>query len=325
MKTLIIVPLLWFMLFSSVTYAQQDAQFSQYMFNGIYINPAYAGYKERLNLHTFYRSQWTGGLDGNPETFSLALDAIANDGNVGLALNVLKDQLGAESTLSGYLNYAYRLPVSESARLAFGLGAGVSQYAINGSKLSPNQLEDPTVPKTNQSVFVPDIRAGLYYSNDFFYAGVSMDNLIAQYMSYTKNPSILIPKKMPHFYLTAGGLMSFTEHFLVKPSFLLKNESKGPASLDLNVFMLFAQRVWLGGSYRTGISIWKKENLQQDLSTTNALVGLAEVFISDRLRIGYAYDFSYNKFKDFNYGTHELSLGFSLIARQCRMSTPRYF
>ena len=113
--------------------AQQDAQFSQYMFNGVYINPAYAGYKEELNLHTFYRNQWTG-IKGAPKTASVAVDAIANEGNVGLALQVASDKIGAMGSLSAYASYAYRLRVgyNESSRLAFGVGLGVIQNSIDG-------------------------------------------------------------------------------------------------------------------------------------------------------------------------------------------------
>jgi type IX secretion system PorP/SprF family membrane protein len=312
------------MLLSTFANAQQDAQFSQYMFNGIYINPAYAGYKEQLNIHAFYRSQWTG-LEGNPETFSFAADAIANDNKVGLAVNVLKDQLGAESTLSGYLNYSYRLKVSDVARLAFGLGFGVSQYGIDGTKLIANHPDDTTIPTTMQSVVVPDIRAGLYYSSDRFYIGASADNLIAQYMSYTKDPTIRIPKKMPHYYLTAGTLIPVAEKILLKPSFMLKEEFNGPTNLDLNTFVLFSERLWLGASYRTGLELFKKSNLQDDLSNKDAFVALAEIYITDRLRIGYAYDFSLNKLADSNNGTHELSLGYSFIPKKIKMLTPRYF
>ncbi|RYD95847.1 MAG: type IX secretion system membrane protein PorP/SprF, partial [Sphingobacteriales bacterium] len=104
---------------------QQDAQYSQYMFNGVYINPAYAGYKEQLNLHSFYRNQWTG-IKGAPKSASLAVDAIANDGNVGLAFQLASDKLGAQSTIAAYGSYAYRLRVGsdESSRLALGLGIG---------------------------------------------------------------------------------------------------------------------------------------------------------------------------------------------------------
>ncbi|SMO67243.1 PorP/SprF family type IX secretion system membrane protein [Solitalea koreensis] len=312
------------LLLSTVVHAQQDAQFSQYMFNGIYINPAYAGYKEQMNLHAFYRSQWTGGLEGNPETFSFVADAPANNNNVGLAVNVLKDQLGAESTLSGYLNYAYRLKVNEVSRLSFGLGAGLSQYTLDGAKLKPNQAEDPSVPQTMQSVVVPDIRAGLYYNTDRFYAGLSTDNLIAQYMSYTKDPTILIPKKMPHYYLTAGTLIPVSGKILLKPSFMIKEEAKGPTNIDLNAFVLFSERLWLGASYRTGIN-FLKSNLQDNLSHSDAVVALAELYISDRFRVGYAYDFSFNKFSDFNYGTHEISVGYSFIPKKIKMLTPRYF
>ncbi|UKJ06464.1 type IX secretion system membrane protein PorP/SprF [Solitalea lacus] len=316
---------LMFVLWATAGYAQQDAQFSQYMFNGIYINPAYAGYKEQLNLHTFYRNQWSGGLEGNPETFSLALDAIANDGNVGLALMVLKDQLGAESTLAAYANYAYRLKVGDVSRLAFGLGVGVSQYGLDGNKLKFNQPDDPRQFNGMQSIIVPDIRAGIYYSSDRWYAGASVDNLIGKYMNYTKDPSILIPTKMPHLYLTAGGLITITKSVLLKPSFLLKNESKGPTNLDLNTFVLLYEKLWLGASYRTGMKLFKKDNLQSNLSTTDAVVALAEVYVTDRLRIGYAYDFAFNKFRDFNYGTHEISLGYSFIPKKIRMLSPRYF
>ncbi|MCO4292165.1 type IX secretion system membrane protein PorP/SprF [Solitalea sp. MAHUQ-68] len=317
--------LLFLLLFAINAYAQQDAQFSQYMFNGIYINPAYAGYKEQLNLHSFYRSQWTGGLEGHPETFSFALDAIANNGNVGLAFTVLKDKLGAESTLAAYANYAYRLKVGDASRLALGLGLGIAQYGLDGTLLQSYSPNDPSVPNMMQSVIVPDIRAGVYYSTDRFYAGASADNLIGQYLNYTKDPTILIPAKMPHFYLTAGGLIPLSKQFLLKPSFMLKNESHGPANLDINTFVLFNERLWLGASYRTGIGVWDKSNLQNNLSTTDALVGLAEIYVTDRLRIGYAYDFSFTKFKDYNYGTHEISLGYSFIPKKVRMLNPRYF
>src|SRR6187402_3418135 len=121
-----ILILLTFMLSTSLLYAQQDAQQSQYMFNGIYINPAYAGYKESLNVHSFYRTQWTG-IEGAPRTMALAIDASANDGNVGLAFQVASDKLGAQSNLSAYASYAYRIRMNDdgSSRLALGVSVGV--------------------------------------------------------------------------------------------------------------------------------------------------------------------------------------------------------
>src|SRR5476651_421432 len=113
--------------------AQQDAQFSQYIFNGLYINPAYAGYKEDLYVNSFFRSQWTG-LDGAPTTFSLSMDGAVNDGKVGLGLMIQHDAIGAQSNTAAYGNYAYRIQVGENehSKLALGMGFGFIQTGING-------------------------------------------------------------------------------------------------------------------------------------------------------------------------------------------------
>src|ERR1700761_680046 len=128
-------------------YAQQDAQFSQYIFNGLYINPAYAGYREDLYFNSFFRSQWTG-LEGAPTTFSAAIDGTVKDGKVGLGLMVQHDEIGAQSNIAAYANYAYRLQIGEQAhsKLAFGLGFGFIQNGIDGTKLNAVQANDTSVP-----------------------------------------------------------------------------------------------------------------------------------------------------------------------------------
>ena len=311
------------LLFSSLAKGQQDAQFSQYMFNGIYINPAYAGYKEQLNLHAFYRNQWTG-ITGAPKTMSLAVDAIANEGNVGLALQISSDRLGAQRNESVYGNYAYRIRMNAdgSARLAFGIGAGAVQLGIDGSKLSPNNPE-VNQPVGVQSTIVPDARAGVYFSNDRFYAGVSADNLVSQYIDIDRYAFIAQPK--PHYYLTAGMLVPLSRDILLKPSFLLKDDRGGPTSLDLNAFVILAEKFWIGGSYRTGVKLYDKSYLQKDLSKVNSAVGAVQLFATENLRIGYAYDFSIGPLQGYSSGTHEISIGYFFNKRNTRMLTPRYF
>lgn len=303
--------------------AQQDAQYSQYIFNGIYINPAYAGYKENLNMHAFYRNQWTG-IKGSPTSMSLAVDAIANKGNVGLAFQVSSDKLGAQTNLAAYGNYAYRIQMNDdgSSRLALGLGLGVTQLGINGDMLNPNhpELDQPT---GTQSTILPDARAGVYFSNDKIFAGFSVDNLISQYINIDRYA--FIPQPKPHFYLTGGALFNLSTEVKVKPSFLLKDDRGGPTSLDLNAFFILADRLWLGGSYRTGVKLYNKDYLQKDLSNLNSAVAAIEVFATDRLRIGYAYDFSIGPLKTYSSGTHEISLGFYFIKSKVRMATPRFF
>jgi type IX secretion system PorP/SprF family membrane protein len=306
--------------------AQQDAQFSQYMFNGIYINPAYAGYKEELNVHSFYRSQWTG-IKRAPVSMSVAVDAIANDRNVGLALQIANDRVGAQSTLSGYVNYAYRIKMSgdESSRLAFGLGAGLMQLGLDGTLLEPDDADDVYIPAGMQSTVLPDARAGVYFSNDRMYAGFSVDNLVARLFDTNKERNVLVPTPRPHYYLTAGTLIPISQDVQVKPSFLLKDDRGGPTSLDVNAFVLLGQRIWLGLSYRTSVSLYKKDYLQKDLQKSSSMVGLVEAFASERWRIGYAYDYSISRLRTYSGGSHEISIGFYLKSRNVRMTSPRYF
>jgi len=304
-------------------FAQQDAQQSQYMFNGIYINPAYAGYKENLNLHAFYRSQWTG-IPGSPKSMSLAVDAIANDNNVGLAFQISSDKLGAQQNLQAYLNYAYRLKMNAdgSSRLAFGLGIGGMQLGIDGALLNPNDPE-PNQPTGVQSVILPDARLGVYFSNDMFYAGLSADNLIARYVNI--KDYAYIPQPKPHVYLTAGVLVPFNEDLILKPSVLLKDDTGGPTSLDVNAFLILGQKLWLGGSYRTAVKLYNKSYLQSNLTQLNSVVAAAQFFPVENFRVGYAFDLSVGPLKSYSSGTHEISIGFSFGGRGSRMLSPRYF
>ncbi|WP_131536705.1 PorP/SprF family type IX secretion system membrane protein [Pedobacter nototheniae] len=323
MKKLIWILTGLFLLFVKPVSAQQDAQYSQYMFNGIYINPAYAGYKEVLNVHSFYRSQWTG-ISGAPRSMSLAVDAIANNGNVGLALQVSSDKLGAQTNLSIYGNYAYRIRMNDdgSSRLALGLGVGMVQLGIDGSMLNTNDPE-PNQPVGIQSTIVPDARAGIYYADDRFYAGFSADNLISQYVKIDRYA--FIPQPKPHYYLTAGALFPLNEDFQVKPSFLLKDDRGGPTSLDVNAFLMIKDVLWIGGSYRTGVKLYDKSYLQKDLSQRNSAVAAIQFFPSEKIRIGYGYDFSIGPLQGYSGGTHEISIAFSFIKPNVRMATPRVF
>jgi type IX secretion system PorP/SprF family membrane protein len=320
-KILILITML--QLASKLANAQQDAQFSQYMFNGIYINPAYAGYKEQLNVSSFYRKQWTGVV-GSPQTASVAIDAIANDGNVGLALQISDDELGAQSNLSGYANYAYRLRLNAdgTSRLALGLGVGIVQMGINGAKLNPNDVEVDQ-PVGMQTSTVPDARMGVYYSDDKFYAGISVDNLVAH--SLNRNQYQFIPKPVPHYYLTAGMLLPLSEDVQLKPSFLIKDDGGGPTSLDLDAFLILGDKLWIGGGYRTAVKLYNKAYLQSDLESQNSAVAAVQIFASSSFRLGYAYDFSIGSLQGYGGGTHELSLTYYFPHRSVRMDTPRYF
>lgn len=303
--------------------AQQDAQYSQYMFNGIYINPAYAGYKEQLNAHSFYRSQWTG-IRGAPRTFSVAVDAAVANDNVGLAFQVTSDKLGAQSTLGGYGSYAYRIRLNAdgSSRLAFGVSFGILQRSINASELVTNDPET-TMPAGVQRTVSPDARAGVYFSNDRFYAGFSVDNMIINYLKSGKYK--LVPQSKMHYYLTAGVLLPLNEDFQLKPSFLLKDDLGGPTSLDWNTFILYKDIIWLGGSYRTRVNLYNKDYLQSALAYSNSVVAAIELFPVPNMRVGYAYDITTGPLNGYSSGTHEVSVGYTFPGFKVRMANPRVF
>lgn len=303
--------LLLCLLLSLKTEAQQDAQFSQYIFNGIYINPAYAGYREELNAHAFYRSQWVG-IPGAPQTMSVAIDGSLRDNTMGLALQLVHDKIGAQSHLSAYGNYSYRIKLNEEQEnyLALGIGAGIAQLGLDGTKLDPGNINDPYLTGNRQQATLFDARAGVYFTTEHFFAGVSVDHLAAQFMSKKQPLSLaaIVPK--PHCYLTAGALIPLFESISFKPTFLIKDDRGGPTSLDLNSFLLFQETVWVGASYRTSVSLYDKPNLQEGLTKRSAVLGMVEVFATPQLRIGYSYDYALNRFQSYNNATHEISIGY---------------
>lgn len=302
--------------------AQQNAQYSQYIFNGLYINPASAGAKEDFYVHSFYRSQWTG-VTGAPQSFSVAADGTINDEKVGLGILLAKDKLGAQSTLAAYANYAYRLQLGvQGQHLSFGLGAGIVQSALDGSKLIGIQDGDNIIPVGTQSTILPDARAGVLYTSDTFFAGFSADNLVAKYMNRDK--SLLVPIPQPHFYLTAGTLFSLNDDTKIKPSFLLKNASGTATTLDVNAFLILGDRTWIGGTYRSSLNIFSKNS--SSLQGSNALVAQIEIFATSKLRIGYAFDYSLTAFSGFGNGSHEISLGIYLSKKPVQnFTTSSYF
>jgi type IX secretion system PorP/SprF family membrane protein len=308
-------------------FAQQDAQYSQYIFNAVYINPAYAGYRERLNLNATYRNQWTG-INGSPRSFSFAADALMPNERVGLSLVVSADQLGAQKNLSAFANYAYRFPVNEdeTSKLAFGVGAGFQQFGIYGDMLDPLDAGDEFIPVGTVKELVPDVRAGVFFSTPKMYIGASATNLVGKYILDKKQLDFNFPTPQPHFFLTGGTLIPIVEYEIdFKPFFLIKDDLTGPTVLDLNAFFLFKQKIWLGAGYRTGIKLYDKPALAGNVRNTNALIGMAEVFINERLRLGYSYDHSMGGLAGYSGSTHEISISWNFMNDRERRINFCYF
>lgn len=316
-----------------LTQAQQNLQFSQYVFNMLSVNPAYAGYKEDLFANAIYRKQWVN-FPGGPRTGGVSLDGSLNasrDNRVGLGLQVMYDKLGPQDATSIYGMYSYRIPLNEDGdkRLCLGVGAGVTQYAIDGNALVYNDDNDPTIPMGKASTWVPDARFGIYYFTPKFYVGASVMDLFSLYTDasryYWKGYQYKTIRKTQHLYVNAGIMFDLSETVKFKPSILVKEDFKGPTNVDLTALFLIADRLWAGGSYRTGVKIWSKPALDKDLEQLDAASILVQFNITNQFRLGYAYDLTVSKMSSFQSGSHELSIGYLFPGKKARVISPRYF
>jgi len=296
-----------------VAQAQQEVQFSQYVFNGLSVNPAYAGYREELYLHSTYRQQWAG-FQGAPQTGTVALDGITDvyTRRVGLGGQITWDRLGPQESISLYGSYAYRIPVGNDNRLCLGLGLGATQYAVDGRSRKYVDADDPALVLGKQSTLVPDARFGIYYNTYRSFIGLSVMDLFSAYTGgklYFGNGTLYSTlRRSRHIYLSGGTVLYLTEDVKLKPSVMIKDDLTGPTNIDLNVFVLLQETVWLGASYRAGMNLWKKAP-SEELSPSTAVSMMAEVFLGDNLRLGYSYDISTNGISKYQRGSHELSIG----------------
>jgi type IX secretion system PorP/SprF family membrane protein len=309
------------MMVSEATFGQQLPQFSQYIFNGLHINPAYAGYKGEPYIQSTYRSQWVN-FPGAPETFTVTADLSANEGTMGFGLSLMSDNLGPARTTGGLLTYAYRIKTGARSFLGLGVSAGFSQYSLDGSMLDPNDFPDSQIPEGRINLLTPNLNTGLFFHNDKFYAGFSVYNMVGK--NALEKEDVALAYHDFHYYLTMGYLFDLSDNVKFKPSFLIKEVKGAPTSYDINAMFLFMERLWVGGSYRSNMKIWN-DNLLEGLNNRNAVAAILEIFPTERLRLGYAYDHNLNVLNAYRNNSHELSVGFYITPRRAVMKNQRWF
>jgi type IX secretion system PorP/SprF family membrane protein len=309
----------------SKSYAQQTIQLSQYIFNGLAVNPAYAGYKEDWTINLSSRLQWAG-VDGAPKTSTLSIDGVTNPDNktIGLGLLVTNDRLGPENNSSIYANYAFRIRLNDddSQRLCLGVGVGAIVYNIDGSLFNTGNISDPTISTFIQNKLAPDFRVGLYYYSPLFYLGVSGLNMVPD--AYPDPVSIFV-KQVRTYYLTTGFIVPISPIVNFKPSILVKEDFKGPTNVSAATYFLISDLVWLGASYSTSVALWNKPNLQSNLLRTDAVTAIAAVNITPRCRFGYSYDFGTTRLPGYQAASHEISFTYGFGRAKDRILSPRYF
>lgn len=298
--------------FSNKTYAQQDAQYTQYMYNTLSVNPAYAGSRDVLSFVGLYRTQWVG-LDGAPDTFTASLHSPVGE-KVGLGLNVTHDEIFITSETYIDLSFSYTLNISDKGKLALGLKGGGHFLNIDTNKLNTgafNQLDaDAEINIDNK--FSPQFGLGVYYYTDSFYLGLSAPNILETEHfdeNAANNNSFSTAREKINFYLMAGKTFDLSENIVFKPSGLFKIVEGAPLQLDLSANFLIQEKLTLGAAYR-----WSA-----------ALSGMVGFQISDQLMLGLAYDRETTQLRQFNDGSYEIFLRYELFKRNNRMISPRFF
>ncbi|MFN8165339.1 MAG: type IX secretion system membrane protein PorP/SprF [Bacteroidia bacterium] len=309
MKKILVSALLMF--FSVTAYCQQDILVSQYMFNHLLLNPAYAGSKDYMMATLLYRKQWVN-FEGAPTTQIASLHGPLGLTNFGWGAMISHDKIGVTDRTDAYVNAAYHLPVSSKMKLGLGLRAGGGYYSYKNSDLIYWDANDPAFAGDHTSKFLPNIGAGAYLYTDKFYAGLSVPTIISYdpttALSINMSGSV-VPHQVRHYFATVGYAYEINPDVVLKPSVLVKYVPNAPLEADFNVNVLLAQLVWIGGSYRTG----------------DSFVGILELQLTKRLRLGYSYDFTFTDIKDYSSGSHEIMLGYDFGNAIMKIKTPRYF
>ncbi|PWA06677.1 PorP/SprF family type IX secretion system membrane protein [Flavobacterium laiguense] len=301
MRKLVLV----FMFFSVAGFAQQDAQFTQYMYNTITINPAYAGSRSVMNIFGLYRTQWVG-LDGAPVTSSFSLNTPLNNSNLGLGVSLVNDKIGptTENTFSADLSYS--IPTSETFKLSFGMKATANLFNLDVNKLSQEDQDDPQFQNLN-SEFSPNIGAGVYWHSDKGYVGLSVPNFL-ETNRYDANEVAIFKEKI-NYYLIAGYVFDLNPTLKFKPALLTKMVEGSPLQVDLSANFMFNDKFVIGVAYRWSAAL-------------SAMVGFQ---ITDGLYLGYGYDQETTNLNNYNSGSHEIFLRFEFFNDFSRITSPRFF
>ncbi|MCK8479939.1 type IX secretion system membrane protein PorP/SprF [Psychroserpens algicola] len=295
-----------FILFSSwMGVAQQLPQFTQYMYNTISINPAYAGSRETLSVVGLHRSQWVG-LEGGPQTQTLSVHAPMRNERVGLGVSFINDELGYQNFSYLYGDFSYTIPTGENSKLAFGIKAGFTSYSLDAD-FQQSQSNDPVIFGF-ENRWKPNIGTGLYWHSQKWYLGLSAPRILNT--DYTGDAEFQALERIS-YYFTGGYVFDLSENTKLKPAALLKATNGAPLSFDLTANFLFYEKFWVGAGYRFD-------------ERASAFSGLADFQVSKQLRIGYAYEYPISDLRPYTSGTHEVLLMFEIFKSK-RIKSPRYF
>ena len=298
-------------LVAASSYAQQDSQFTNYMYNTVNINPAYAGSRGALSIFGLHRNQWVG-LDGAPKTNTFSLNTPINDTNFGLGVSIVNDRIGPSDENSISADVSYTIPTSENYKLSFGVKATANLLNVDFTKLNIYNPADALAQYNVDNKFSPNVGAGVYFHSDKTYFGLSVPNFL-ETKHFDKDAggfsaNSVASEKM-HYYFIAGHVFDLSGSVKLKPALLTKVVQGAPLQIDLSANFLFNDKFTLGAAYR-----WD--------AAASLLAGFQ---VSDSWFIGYGYDLEVTKLANYNSGSHEFFLRYELFKNYNRVVSPRFF
>ncbi|MFY0481825.1 type IX secretion system membrane protein PorP/SprF [Flavobacterium sp. PLA-1-15] len=293
------------MLISGGAFAQQDSQFTQYMYNPVNFNPAYAGSREVMSVFAMHRTQWVG-LDGAPVTNTVSVHTPIENRSVGIGASFVNDRIGPsdENTIS--IDVSYTVPTSDYYKLAFGLKTTANLLNVDYTKLK-QQEGDPELQYNIDNRFSPNIGAGVFWYSDHSYLGLSVPNFLETKHFDGMNNSVA--KERMHYHFIGGYVFDLSPDLKFKPSFLIKAVENAPLQADVSANFLYNEKFTIGVAYRWSAAL-------------SAMVGFQ---ITDGLLAGYAYDAETTKLANYNSGSHEIFLRFELFKNYDKIISPRFF
>lgn len=288
--------------------AQQDPQFTQYMFNLLALNPAYAGSAERVSMKALTRHQWVG-FTGAPTTQTLTVHSPLVHESLGIGGTIMRDSHGPVTQYGFLADISYRIFMGD-AKLAFGLKGGLNLFQGDFAELNPLVAGDQVFQANVSSKMDPQFGFGMMYYSDRYFIGLSAPKLMRTEFFETDSLAFVSqPGQRPHYFLTGGYVFDLGLYHKFKPTFLVKAVQGAPASFDLSANFLFYEKFWLGAMYRH----------------TDAVGALAQYHITNDFTVGYAYDYPLSTLNNYSGGSHEIMLGFDFGNKMKGVRSPRYF
>jgi type IX secretion system PorP/SprF family membrane protein len=296
--------------------AQYDAMFTQYMFNEMFINPAYAGSKEAMSATLLHRQQWVN-FPGRPVTTSFSLHGPLMQNKMGLGLSILSEKVGAFNRNLVYGSYAYRLKIDEKSNLAFGLMAGLENQVSRFSNIKVSDISgapaDPQFAQNTPNLNAMNFGTGVYYTSTNYYVGLSIPRLLdnSARLNYIGN-TVKVTKLDPAlftYYLTGGYVHKVNDDLRLKGTAMIKAVKNAPAQLDLGANALINEMIWAGLAYRSN-------------SSMSLLLGMQ---VNKQFLVSYSFDYGLNKIQKYSQGSHEIVLNYLFAFKGKKISSPRYF